>query len=71
MLSTMSDRKKKRHAKAVWPPAEVWLVFVDHSVLGVWKSRAEAVSAINLRRRDSLLEVAYRIGGYIAMEDDR
>jgi hypothetical protein len=56
----------KRARKAAWPPKEVWLVFVDHSVLGVWKTRSEAVAAINLRRRDSLLEVAYRLQGYRA-----
>lgn len=56
----MSPAKKK----AAPAPSEVWIVFVDHSALGVWLSRAKAEKAVSLRLSDSMLEVAYRIKGY-------
>lgn len=41
----------------------VWLVWVDHSVLGVWSTRSGAKRAAKLRAKDSLLEVEYHVMG--------
>ncbi len=60
---TMSETKRK----SIKVPKEVWLVWVDHSALGVWLSKEKAERAVRLRRRDSLLEVDYRIQGYTRM----
>jgi hypothetical protein len=50
----------------------VWLVWVDHSVLGVWSTEAKARRAARLRVRDSLLEVEYRVvGPYVLQERSR
>ncbi len=66
MLSfTMSETKKGRGRIRV--PDEVWLVFVDHSTLGVWLSKERAERAVRLRTRDSLVEVDYRVEGYKRM----
>ncbi len=65
LSSTMSD--SKRGTGRVRVPKEVWLVFVDHSALGVWLTRERAERAVRLRTRDSIVEVDYRIEGYRRM----
>ena|SRR5688572_18982293 len=41
----------------------VWLVFVDHSILGVWRSKREATAAVRLRQRHTVSNVAHFIAG--------
>lgn len=45
-------------------PREVCIVWVDHSVLGVWLTQKQAVRAIAMQQRHSLIEVHYRIAQY-------
>ncbi len=41
----------------------LWLVFCDHSVVGVWRTKREAVDAVRVRARGSILEVDYHVAG--------
>lgn len=57
----------KRKSAGPVAPREVWIVFVDHSALGIWLTEGDAMKAVNMRRSASLLEVAYKIQGYRAI----
>ncbi len=45
------------------PFKRVWLVFCDHSVVGVWRSRKEAEEAIELRSAGGLFQVEHYLAG--------
>lgn len=63
----MATQRKGRRTVGPVAPREVWIVFVDHSALGIWLTEGEAMKAVNMRRSHSLMEVAYTIQGYRAI----
>ena len=46
----------------------IWLVLCDHSILGVWRTKREALAATRLRAKGSLLEVEYHVVGPYVLE---
>jgi hypothetical protein len=50
-------------------PRRVWLVWVDHSVAGVWRSKREANASVQLRVKGSLFPVAYTVTGPYVLQD--
>lgn len=50
------------------PPRRVWLVYCDHSVLGVWSSKRAALAGSRMGRLNSLLEVEYHVIGPYVLE---
>jgi hypothetical protein len=53
---------------AMHPPRRVFLVFCDHSVLGVWRSKRAAKAAARARSDESILEVEYHVVGPYVLE---
>ncbi len=44
--------------------SSIWLVFCDHSAVGVWRTKREALAFVRMHASNgSLLEVAYHVVG--------
>jgi hypothetical protein len=46
--------------QSFWTLQRVWLVYVDHSIVGVWPTKKAAEAAVRLRSRS---DIAHRIVG--------
>ena len=43
--------------------SRVWLVFCDHSMVGAWRTKRDALAATRMRSKGSILEVEYHVVG--------
>lgn len=62
----VSSRKAPKRPTS---PTDIWVVWVDHSHLGIWLSEGAAMNAVVQRRQHNELTVEYRIAHYVLKGD--
>lgn len=67
MVPTMTAGLKSVISGRLYP--RVWLVFCDHSIVGVWRTKRDAIAATRMRSKGSLLEVEYHVVGPYVLRD--
>jgi hypothetical protein len=46
----------------------VWLVFVDHSIVGVWRNKRDADKAVRLRQQHAISNITHFVAGPYALQ---